>query len=433
MPVSWQPVRVRDLVDNGALDIKNGFAEGSHNQSAHGVPHIRPFNITTDGRMNLSQIKYVASPRDDAAYWLHPGDVIFNNTNSEELVGKTASFEFDGKYVLSNHMTLIRVSDTASLNAYWLACHLHYLFQVGLFKALCRRHVNQASVSMERLKELLLPLPPISEQRAIARVLRTVQRAKEATEVVIAATRELKRSLMRHLFTYGPVPECEASQVRLKATEVGPLPEEWQLVRLGDIFETQLGKMLSPKSKTGNSSKPYVRNANIQWGRVDLRDLSTMDFSESEKAKYEMRMGDLLVCEGGEVGRTAIWQGELIECYFQKAIHRLRLRDGAMVPGFFLYWMERAFRLARLYGVAGTQTTIAHLPQDKLQAMRIPLPSLSVQRSIWESLRACDRKLAAEEQRKSALDALFKSLLEHLMTGKVRVTPQLAAVTEGSV
>ena len=79
---------------------------------------------------------------------------------------------------------------------------------------------------------------------------------------------------------------------------------EWPLVRLGDVCHIQLGKMLSPKSKTGRNPRPYLRNANVQWGRFELATVSQMDFDEREQEKFALRPGDLLVCEGGEPGRS---------------------------------------------------------------------------------------------------------------------------------
>ena len=92
-------------------------------------------------------------------------------------------------------------------------------------------------------------------------------------------------------------------------------------VKLGDVVHIQLGKMLSPKAKTGISYFPYLRNQNVQWGRVNIANLAQMDFSLPEREKFSLRKGDLLVCEGGEPGRCAIWGGELIDCFYQKALH----------------------------------------------------------------------------------------------------------------
>jgi type I restriction enzyme S subunit len=82
--------------------------------------------------------------------------------------------------------------------------------------------------------------------------------------------------------------------------------------------------MLSPKSKTGVGSFPYLPNQNVQWQGFKLDDLATMDFSEREREKFRLLPGDLLICEGGEPGRSAVWQGILQDCYYQKALHRLR-------------------------------------------------------------------------------------------------------------
>ncbi len=103
------------------------------------------------------------------------------------------------------------------------------------------------SINKGVLKDFLTPLPPLSEQKAIAHVLSTVQRAIETTEKVIEASRELKRSLMNHLFTYGSVPVNEAEQVPLKETEIGPVPESWEVAEVGELGDIITGKTPSTK------------------------------------------------------------------------------------------------------------------------------------------------------------------------------------------
>src|SRR2546430_15584275 len=93
---------------------------------------------------------------------------------------------------------------------------------------------------------------------------------------------------------------------------------------LHELAQTQLGKMLSAKSRTGVGARPYLRNKNVQWGRVEIDDVLHMDFSERDVDKFELRPGDVLVCEGGEVGRAAVWHGQIEGCCYQKALHRVR-------------------------------------------------------------------------------------------------------------
>ncbi len=277
------------------------------------------------------------------------------------------------------------------------------------------------SITKSTLANFSIFLPPLPEQRAIAYVLQTVQNVIQARRKELALERERKAALMQHLFTHGTRGEAT------KQTEIGEMPESWELVRVEEVFNLQLGKMLSPKAKTGQSSKPYMRNANVQWGYVDCTEVFEMDFDTREQEKFRLQYGDILVCEGGEVGRTAIWRDELPECYFQKAIHRLRPKNGQVEHFFFLYHMERAFHLEQIYGIAGTQTTIAHLPQDKLSAMLIPKPNMTEQQQIAAILQACDSKITALEKEIALQEELFRALLEELMSGRLSALPLVEA------
>jgi type I restriction enzyme S subunit len=105
---------------------------------------------------------------------------------------------------------------------------------------------------------------------------------------------------------------------------LGEVPEHWALPPLYLRYEVLLGKMLDTKKLTGANALPYVRNVDVQWDHVNVNDLPELDIAPDELERFTLRVGDILVCEGGEVGRTAIWRGELERCAFQKAIHRLR-------------------------------------------------------------------------------------------------------------
>jgi type I restriction enzyme S subunit len=204
-------------------------------------------------------------------------------------------------------------------------------------------------------------------------------------------------------------------------TELGPLPAEWEVVRLGELFEIQQGKALSPRARAGVRKRPFLRTANVLWGRVDLSVLDEMHFDEEEEARLALVPGDLLVCEGGDIGRTAIWEGQLPLVLYQNHLHRLRPARAGVDPLFYMYWMQAAWLLLGFYGGAGNKTTIPNLSRSRLAAFPVPLPPLPEQRAIAEALRDVDHKIEAEEGRKWALEALFKALLHHLMTAKLRV------------
>lgn len=149
-----------------------------------------------------------------------------------------------------------------------------------------------------------------------------------------------------------------------------------------------------------------------------------MDFSDEERAKFSLESGDLLVCEGGEVGRTAIWRGELSECYFQKAIHRLRPKDGLMVPEFMLAFMVQA-AVRNAWQNLISQTSISHLTQEKLAMLLVTRPSLEEQNRIASVIGSHDRLISSEQSELSKLRHLKSGLMTDLLEGRVRVPEEL--------
>ncbi|HEX5749815.1 MAG TPA: restriction endonuclease subunit S [Archangium sp.] len=157
-----------------------------------------------------------------------------------------------------------------------------------------------------------------------------------------------------------------------------PLPPQWAWTTLGTVAEVRLGKMLSPKAyEKGLAQLPYLRNENVRWGHIDFTDVKLMGFKSDELARYQVNDGDLLVCEGGEPGRAAVFSGKSGQYMYQKALHRVRPRCDVVNTKFLQLFFQHGA------GQASTsQTTIAHLPLEKMLALALPLPPRAEQERI---------------------------------------------------
>ncbi|MDD2775640.1 MAG: restriction endonuclease subunit S [Gallionella sp.] len=203
-----------------------------------------------------------------------------------------------------------------------------------------------------------------------------------------------------------------------KQTEVGVIPEDWEVSTVGIEFDIQLGKMLDAEKNVG-IPKPYLGNKSVQWNRIDVSDLSMMAMSPTDLQRYRLMRGDLLVCEGGEVGRAAIWDDPMPDCYYQKALHRLRPKrgfDSGLMAELLRYWADRGL-LANYV----TQTSIAHLTREKFNDVPMSVPPLPEQRAIATALSDVDALLAAQDKLIAKKCDLKQAAMQQLLTGKQRL------------
>lgn len=203
-----------------------------------------------------------------------------------------------------------------------------------------------------------------------------------------------------------------------KESEVGVIPEEWNVSTVGDEFDIKLGKMLDSEKNVG-VPKPYLGNRAVQWGRIDLSDLPTVPMTPTDIEKFRLRNGDLLVCEGGEVGRAALWNSPIEECYYQKALHRLRpIRgfDSRLMGALLRQWSDSGV-LANYV----TQTSIAHLPREKFMGVPMPVPPVAEQRAIATVLSDVDSLLGALERLIAKKRDLKLAAMQQLLTGQTRL------------
>lgn len=186
------------------------------------------------------------------------------------------------------------------------------------------------------------------------------------------------------------------------------MSSEWPLVRLGDYVDSCLGKMLDAKKNKG-IPQPYLGNSNVRWGAFELTDLAEMKFEPHEEERYGLLPGDLVVCEGGEPGRCAIWTGAA-GMKVQKALHRIRTKP--QLNNYFLYyWFCYAARNEALEAYF-TGTTIKHLTGKAIAELKVPLPPLSVQEGITDILKCLDDRITLLRASNTTLEAIAQALFK---------------------
>jgi type I restriction enzyme S subunit len=412
IPEDWEVVRLGEILEEKDEKVKN-----------YDFKNIVVLSITSkDGLIEQNRkFKHRVASQNISDYKLvRKGELVYGFPINEGVIAFLWRYEM-GAVSPAYYTWKLKYPE----KTYYI--FLDYLLRspiiLNLFKPFISNTVHRRKIIKPHdFKQIPIPLPPLEEQKAIADILSTVQNAIEKTEKVINATKQFKKSIMKHLFTYGAVAVDEIDQVKLKESEIGLIPEHWEVMRLGEVFEVKQGKQLSSKeSEEGKTLKPFLRTSNILWNRIDISNLSHMPFSDKEFEVLKLYKGDILVCEGGDVGRTAVWEGQLEECAYQNHLHRLRPKENNIVNYFFSYWMEYAISLRGLYINIANKTTIPNLSSQRLKSFPIPLPPLDEQQKIANILTTIDQKIRAEEKKKEALQNLFKTLLQKLMTGKIRV------------
>jgi len=252
------------------------------------------------------------------------------------------------------------------------------------------KEINKAAVT-----SFMIPLPSLLEQKAIARMLSTIQNAIEAQDKIIAAAREMKKSLMRHLFTHGPVPVKEADKVTLKETEIGLMPEHWEVKLLLDTATLQRGKDL-PKQNQIPGQYPIVGSSGV------------------------IGYHNMFVCDGPGVvtGRSgSIGNLAYVEEKYWPHNTGLYVKDFHGNEPKFIYYL---LHLVDFHKYA-TGVSVPTLNRNFVHSALVPVPPIQEQQQITYALTSVDKKIEAEEKRKASLQTLFKTMLHLLMTGKVRV------------
>lgn len=286
------------------------------------------------------------------------------------------------------------------------------------------------------IASVAFPFPSRDEQAAIVRFLdyvgRRVRRYVRAKRRLIDLLNEQKQAVIQRAVTRGLDPT-----VRLKPSGVdwlGDIPKHWEVMALRFRYMVELGKMLDTKRITGEHLVPYLRNVDVRWDEIRTDDLPEMDVGADEYARYTLEKGDLLVCEGGEVGRAAIWGGSIRLIAYQKALHRVRPINGSGdQPRYLMFVLETAASRG-VFLAEGSENTFAHLTSEKLRRHRFAFPPPNEQKVIVECIdEALIGLTESESLVKNEMELITEyrtRLIADVVTGKLDVREAAAALPD---
>ncbi|MBE7512723.1 MAG: restriction endonuclease subunit S [Anaerolineales bacterium] len=271
------------------------------------------------------------------------------------------------------------------------------------------------------IENWMIPLPPLPEQRRIAAVLKVIQEEISAQEDIVSEMREFKRSTMAHLFTFG----IYKSPVELVETEIGKFPSHWKFYPIGQLVDIKYGYQTSIPKAALSTGVDIISTAEIKnEGYLDLTRIRKIDIDLSSVEQYLIRKNDILFNWRNaqeHVGKTALVDVELSEpTIFASFI--LRLRPVQHVSYNFVHYLLSFLRNQGVFfRLSRRAVNQANFNANQLSNLVVPVPSPEDQDAITELLKDIDEKIAAEEDRKAALQELFRSLLHQLMTGQIRL------------
>ena len=196
--------------------------------------------------------------------------------------------------------------------------------------------------------------------------------------------------------------------------------ESWAWRPLGELFEIGSGKAMSAAARDGPDKTRFLRTSNVLWDEIDLAAVDEMSIPERELPAKLLKRGDLLVCEGGEIGRAAIWGGDMGPMSFQNHLHRLRPLVPDVEPRFYVFFLQCAFTQLGIFEGAGNKTTIPNLSRSRLAELNVPQPSLAEQRAISAALGRAREALKAQDRSLAAAQGLEHAAMHTLFTRGLR-------------
>ncbi|OUS30691.1 hypothetical protein A9Q99_05695 [Gammaproteobacteria bacterium 45_16_T64] len=424
IPGHWEVMQLKRTIDGCVNGIWGTEPEKDGNNTV--VLRVADFDRP---KLSLQEAGYTyrkIEEKEKLTRKLKRGDLLLEKSGGGEktLVGQVVLFDKEFEAVTSNFVA--KMTPKSGFNSRFLNYVFSRFYSENINYCSIKQNTGIQNLDSSAYLAEKFGFPVEAEQEKIANFLdhetAKIDTLIEKQQQLIKLLKEKRQAVISHAVTKGLNPNAP---MRDSGVEwLGEVPEHWDVVKLSYRYEVLLGKMLDDKKITGDYLGAYLRNTDVQWDRINTEDLPKMDFRPEEHRRYSVEAGDLIVCEGGEIGRSAIWEND-DKCFYQKALHRLRpynySRDNSR---FMFYVMFDAVHQERFSGGVA-KATIAHLPAETFRQYKFAYPPYGEQVDISVFLDEMKDKfelleLSAQRQ----IDLLQErrtALISAAVTGKIDV------------
>ena len=377
-------------------------------------------------RLDLAALKYAdLTGEDQDKVTLQRDDVLFNRTNSYDLVGKVALVDTDEPLSYASYLLRLRTNDDATPT--WLHHLLSSPAMQSRLRAIATKGVSQSNINPTKMRALMVEVPPLPEQRKIAAILSSVDEAIEKTQAVIDQVQVVKKGLMQELLTKG----LPGRHKKFKQTEIGEIPEDWEVVEALEVLAEKPKNGKSPRARTTPPGVPTFSIAAVRDGRVDvLGNLKFIDSMEApELEAYRIRKGDLLIVRGNGnsslLGKCGVVDEFPADCIYPDILMRASPNERVASEYLLAVWNADVVH-DQLIDKAKTTNGTYKINQGDVSSVLIPLPPIAEQREIAKGKAGMDRYSASLSEELDALATMKAALMSVLLTGELRVTPSPA-------
>lgn len=369
-----------------------------------------------------SSSKKDSSNLDKSKYKLvEPNDIVYNKMRMWQ--GAVGASKYEG--IVSPAYIVLKPISNINHRFY------HYLLRTPNYIEESHRNSygicdDQLSLRYEEFKCMQSIIPPKEEQNQIVRYLDSklakINKYIKNKKKLIELLKEQKQAMINQAVTKGLDPKAKMKPSGIEW--LGDIPEGWEVTQVGKIYDIELGKMLQPnKEDASDTLEKYLCALNVFWDRIDFNNVKKMWFSEKDKVKYKIEIGDLIVVEGGDVAVSCIWNGAVEPCYIQNAVHRVR-EKGYGKNKFLYYWLKSLKDIGYIDLICN-KATFAHFTKEKFTRLFIFLPPLAEQQLIVAYIESKTQAIdKAVEIIKKEIDLITEyrtSLISAVVTGKVDV------------